>query len=36
MGNQYPWYWSVTVLAGLLALSVCILNFSIKSLDRLE
>jgi ABC-2 type transport system permease protein len=36
MGNQYPWYWSVGVLAGLFALSACILHFSIKSLDRLK
>jgi hypothetical protein len=36
MNNQYPWYWSAAVLAGLFALSVCILNLSIKSLDRLR
>jgi ABC-2 type transport system permease protein len=36
MGNQYPWYWSAGVLAGLFALSACILHFSIKSLDRLK
>jgi ABC-2 type transport system permease protein len=36
MGNQYPWYWSAAVLAGLLVLSVCILNLSIRSLDRLK
>jgi hypothetical protein len=36
MGNQYPWYWSAVVLAGLFVLSVGILNFSIKSLDRLK
>ena len=36
MGPQYPWYWSAAVLAGLFGLSVCILNFSIKSLDRLK
>jgi ABC-2 type transport system permease protein len=36
MGNQYPWYWSAGVLAVLFALSACILNFSIKSLDRLK
>jgi ABC-2 type transport system permease protein len=35
-GAQYPWYWSAVVLAGLLGLSVCILNFAIKSLDRLR
>jgi ABC-2 type transport system permease protein len=32
----YPWYWSAGVLAVLLGISVCILNFSIKSLDRLK
>ena len=36
MGPQYPWYWSAGVLAGLFGLSVCILNFRIKSLDRLR
>jgi ABC-2 type transport system permease protein len=36
VGNQYPWYWSAAVLAGLFMLSACILNFSIKSLDRLK
>jgi ABC-2 type transport system permease protein len=36
MGNQYPWYWSAAVLAGLFALSAGILHFSIKSLDRLK
>jgi ABC-2 type transport system permease protein len=36
MGPQYPWYWSAAVLAGLFAISACILNFSIKSLDRLK
>jgi ABC-2 type transport system permease protein len=36
MGNQYPWYWSACVLAGLFAISVGVLNFSIKSLDRLK
>jgi hypothetical protein len=35
-GNQYPWYWSAGVLAVLFVLSVGILNFSIKSLDRLK
>jgi hypothetical protein len=35
-GWQYPWYWSATVLAVLLGLSVCILNLSVKSLDRLK
>ena len=36
MGPQYPWYWSAAVLTGLIGLSVCILNFRIKSLDRLK
>jgi hypothetical protein len=36
MGPQYPWYWSAVVLVGLFALSACILNLSIKSLDRLK
>ena len=36
LNTQYPWYWSAGVLAGLGALSACILNRSIKSLDRLK
>ncbi len=36
MGNQYPWYWSAAVLASLFVISVCILNLSIKTLDRLK
>jgi hypothetical protein len=36
MGNQFPWYWSAAVLAGLFIVSACILNLSIKSLDRLK
>jgi ABC-2 type transport system permease protein len=36
MGPQYPWYWSAAVLAGLLGLSVCILNVRVRSLDRLR
>lgn len=35
-GPLYPWYWSAAVLLGLFGLSVCILNFTIKSLDRLK
>jgi ABC-2 type transport system permease protein len=35
-GFQYPWYWSAAVLIGLAGLSICILNFAIKSLDRLK
>ena len=33
---QFPWYWSAAVLVGLFGLSACILNFRIKSLDRLR
>ena len=36
MGPQFPWYWSAGVLAGLFGLSACILNYRIKSLDRLK
>jgi ABC-2 type transport system permease protein len=36
MGSQYPWYWSAAVLAALFGLSVCILNFRVRSLDRLK
>jgi ABC-2 type transport system permease protein len=36
MGSQYPWYWSAAVLAALFGLSVCILNFRVRSLDRLR
>jgi ABC-2 type transport system permease protein len=36
MGNQYPWYWSAAVLAGVFVVSVSILNFTIKPLDRLK
>ena len=36
MGPQHPWQWSAAVLAGLCGLSACILNYSIKSLDRLK
>jgi hypothetical protein len=36
MGPQYPWYWSAAVLVGLFGLSACILNFRVKSLDRLR
>jgi ABC-2 type transport system permease protein len=35
-GLRYPWYWSAAVLAVLFGISVCILNFAIKSLDRLK
>jgi hypothetical protein len=36
LGPQYPWYWSAGVLLGLSGLSVCILTFRVKSLDRLK
>jgi ABC-2 type transport system permease protein len=36
LGPRYPWYWSAIVLLGLFGLSVCILNFRVKSLDRLR
>ncbi|MGD0390964.1 MAG: ABC transporter permease subunit, partial [Tepidisphaeraceae bacterium] len=36
MGPQYPWYWSAGVLTGLFGLSACVLNLSVKSLDRLK
>ena len=36
LGPQYPWYWSAGVLAVLLGLSACILNYQIRSLDRLK
>jgi ABC-2 type transport system permease protein len=36
MGNQYPWYWSAAVLAGVFLLSASVLNLSVKSLDRLK
>jgi ABC-2 type transport system permease protein len=35
-GNQYPWYWSAAVLACIAAISIGVLNFSVKSLDRLK
>ncbi len=36
VSTQYPWHWSAAVLIGLFGISVCILNLSIKSLDRLK
>jgi ABC-2 type transport system permease protein len=36
LGPQFPWYWSAGVLVGLFGISACILNFRIKSLDRLK
>jgi len=35
-GPQYPWAWSAGILAALAALSMLILNFTVKSLDRLK
>jgi ABC-2 type transport system permease protein len=34
--EEYPWYWSAAVLAGLFGFSTCILSFSVRSLDRLR
>ncbi len=34
--TQYPWYWSAAVLVAIFGISVCILNLSIKPLDRLR
>lgn len=36
MAAQYPWWWSASVLAGLLGLSTWTLTRRIKSLDRLK
>ena len=36
LGPTFPWYWSAVVLAFLFGISVCILNFRIRSLDRLK
>jgi len=36
MGPEFPWYWSAATLLGIFGLSTCILNFSVKSLDRLK
>ncbi len=35
-GPQFPWYWSAAVIMFLFGLSLCILNLSIRSLDRLK
>lgn len=35
-GPQCPWYWSAAVIAALVGFSACILNYRIKSLDRLK
>ena len=36
LDTQYPWYWSAIVLAVLFGLSACILNYRVRSLDRLR
>jgi ABC-2 type transport system permease protein len=36
MSSQYPWYWSLAVLAGLFGISAWILNRRVRSLDRLK
>lgn len=35
-GPQYPWYWSALVLLGIFGISAWILQFPIKSMDRLK
>jgi ABC-2 type transport system permease protein len=34
--NQFPWYWSAAVLLALAVLSACVLNLTVKSLDRIK
>jgi hypothetical protein len=36
MAPMHPWRWSAFVLIVLFGISVCILNFRVKSLDRLK
>jgi ABC-2 type transport system permease protein len=36
MGPEFPWYWSAAALIGLFGFSACILNLSVKSMDRLK
>jgi ABC-2 type transport system permease protein len=36
MDAEYPWYWSAAVLAVLFGLSLWILHFRVRSLDRLK
>jgi hypothetical protein len=36
MAAQHPWPWSAAVLVGLFGVSVWILTFRVKSLDRLK
>jgi ABC-2 type transport system permease protein len=35
-GPRYPWHWSAVLLLGLFGLSACVLNFRVRSLDRLK
>ena len=34
--NPFPWVWSAGILVGLLVLSLWILSFRVRSLDRLK
>ncbi len=36
VGSQHPWVWSAGVLIVILAISLCILNLRVRSLDRLK
>jgi ABC-2 type transport system permease protein len=36
IGDLHPWYWSAGVLAGLFVLSLWLLTFRVKSLDKLR
>ncbi len=36
LGPQYPWYWSAGVLTALFGLSAWLLNYRVRSLDRLK
>jgi ABC-2 type transport system permease protein len=36
LSTQFPWYWSAGVLVGIFIVSLCLLNFSVKPLDRLK
>ena len=36
LGPRYPWYWSAGVLIVLMGLSACLLNYRVKSMDRLK
>lgn len=36
MGPQYPWQWSAALLIVFFGISICILNFRVRSLDRLR